>query len=59
MANSFEFTSTEWIDCETAPESGAQIVQLTSCPAINDHEYFEVPYMHASSRLLIAGIIFY
>ncbi len=49
MATLFERTATEWIVRETAP-SGAEIHQLTSCPAINDHEYFEVPYMDASSR---------
>ncbi len=49
MPTLFERTATEWIVGETAP-SGAQIHQLTSCPAINDHEYFEVPYMDASSR---------
>ncbi len=49
MPTLFERTATEWIVRETAP-SGAQIHQLTSCPAINDHEYFEVPYMDASSR---------
>ncbi|NLD43792.1 MAG: hypothetical protein GX657_09880 [Chloroflexi bacterium] len=49
MATLFERTATEWIVREVAP-SGAEIHQLTSCPAINDHEYFEVPYMDASSR---------
>ena len=49
MATLFERPATEWIVREPAP-SGAEIHQLTSCPAINDHEYFEVPYMDASSR---------
>jgi hypothetical protein len=35
------------------PESGAQVFQLTSCPAINDHIYFELPYMDAASRYII------
>ena len=50
---SFDQTATELIVREVSPESGAQIWQLTSCPAINDHEYFEVPYMDASSRYLM------
>ncbi len=52
MATLFESTATEWIVRERAP-SGAQIHQLTSAPAINDHEYFEVPYMDASSRYVM------
>ncbi len=52
MATLFESTATEWIVREKAP-SGALIHQLTSCPAINDHEYFEVPYMDASSRYVM------
>jgi hypothetical protein len=52
MPTPFERTATEWIVRETAP-SGAEIHQLTSVPAINDHRYFEVPYMDASSRYVL------
>jgi len=53
MNRRFHLTATELIVRETDPESGAQIHQITSCPAINDHTYFEVPYMDAASRYLM------
>ena len=37
----------------TDPDSGAEIKQLTSAPAIHEDIYGEVPYMDASSRWLM------
>ena len=53
MANKFAMTATETVIRETHAESGATVYQLTSSPAINDHIYFEVPYMDPTSRYLI------
>jgi hypothetical protein len=46
-------SATELIHREADPRSGAEIYQLTSCPAINDHIYFELPYVDAASRYII------
>ena len=51
--SSFERTTVEMIVREVYAESGAQVYQLTSCPAINSNIYGEVPYMDASSRYLM------
>ncbi len=53
MSNLFQMTAVEMVIRETDRESGAQIYQITSCPAINNHEYFEVPYMDAASRYVM------
>jgi len=53
MASKFAMTATETVIRETHAESGATVYQLTSFPAINDHIYFEVPYMDPTSRYLI------
>jgi len=53
MATAFEMSTPELIVREVAPESGAQIYQLTSCPAINSNIYGEVPYMDAASRYVM------
>jgi oligogalacturonide lyase len=46
-------SAAELVRREVDSRSGAEIYQLTSCPAINDHIYFEVPYMDAGSRYVI------
>jgi hypothetical protein len=46
-------TATELVPRGVYRESGAEVFQLTSCPAINDHIYFELPYMDAGSRYVI------
>jgi oligogalacturonide lyase len=46
-------SATELILREVHPESGAEVYQLTSSPAINDHIYFELPYMDPTSRYII------
>jgi Tol biopolymer transport system component len=46
-------SAVELVQREADPRSGAEIYQLTSCPAINDHIYFEVPYMDAGSRYVL------
>ncbi|NLD73229.1 MAG: hypothetical protein GX649_10985 [Chloroflexi bacterium] len=49
----FEQSTPEMIIRETYAPTGAQIFQLTSCPAINSNIYGEVPYMDAASRYLM------
>ncbi len=46
-------TAREAIGRGTDPESGAEIVQLTSAPAIHEDIYGETPYMDASSHYLM------
>ncbi len=46
-------TVREAINRGTDPDSGAQITQLTSAPAIHHNIYGEVPYMDPSSRWLM------
>jgi hypothetical protein len=53
LADPFYRSAKELIVREVDPACGAQIYQLTSCPAINDHIYCEVPYMDAASRYVI------
>jgi oligogalacturonide lyase len=53
MGTPFHLTTKELVVRETYAPSGAQVFQLTSCPAINDHIYCEVPYMDAASRYVI------
>ncbi len=53
MATGFQSTAYESIPREIHPESGSQVTQLTSAPAISDHIYCEVPYMDPASRYII------
>jgi len=53
MATGFDRSAVELIIREKDPETGAQIYQLTSFPAINDHVYCEVPYMDPTSRYVM------
>ncbi len=49
----FEQSTPEMIIREVYPATGAQILQLTSCPAINSNIYGEVAYMDAASRYVM------